>query len=232
MEDRAATEGQIKAAVNIASKTIIKGSGAVVATPVTDEAGHKGYNIHVDRIVQYVDSEGRDVIKDGDNFYLINNGQIDRTKKIAQSDVSVRMVNPDGSTSTPTRLGNVAAGRVAPDSTDAVNGSQLHATNQQVADNTRRIDENAREIHDLRRDHNNGMAQMSAMAAVDFVHVNPNKMKVGAGVGGYKGARAVAVGVAYAPTEHFLINAKWSTPTNTHRGSAFGIGATYEFNCD
>lgn len=76
------------------------------------------------------------------------------------------------------------------------------------------------------------MAQMSAMAAVDFVHVNPNKMKVGAGVGGYKGARAVAVGVAYAPTEHFLINAKWSTPTNTHRGSAFGIGATYEFNCD
>lgn len=234
---RAATEDQLKEVVTTLSasgggKVVIKGTGAVIATPVTDEAGHKCYNIHVDRIVQYVDSEGRDVIKDGDNFYLINNGQIDRTKKIAQSDVSVRMVNPDGSTSTPTRLGNVAAGRVAPDSTDAVNGSQLHATNQQVADNTRRIDENAREIHDLRRDHNNGMAQMSAMAAVDFVHVNPNKMKVGAGVGGYKGARAVAVGVAYAPTEHFLINAKWSTPTTTHRGSAFGIGATYEFNCD
>ena len=234
---RAATEDQLQKAIDgantevINSKTKVTGSGATLVTS-KEESGHTVYNVHVDRIVQYVDSEGRDVIKDGDNFYLINNGQIDRKNKIAQSDVSVRMVNPDGSTSTPTRLGNVAAGRVAPDSTDAVNGSQLHATNQQVADNTRRIYENAREIHDLRRDHNNGMAQMSAMAAVDFVHVNPNKMKVGAGVGGYKGARAVAVGVAYAPTEHFLINAKWSTPTNTHRGSAFGIGATYEFNCD
>jgi len=42
-------------------------------------------------------------------------------------------LNPGGD---PARLGNVAAGDVSENSTDAINGSQLHETNQQVAQNT------------------------------------------------------------------------------------------------
>ena len=235
--DRAATEGQLKEIVTTLSasgggKVVVKGTGAAIVTSKTNEDGHQEYDVHVDRIMQYVDGEGRDVIKDGNRFYLIKNGQIDRSKQIAQSDIQVRMVNPDGTTTTPTKLGNVADGKVAPGSKDAVNGGQLYDTQQMIANRNEAIDQNARAISDLRREHKNGMAQMAAMTAVDFAHVTPHKLKVGAAVGAYKGARAVAVGVAYAPTEHFLLDAKWSTPTTTHRGSAVGIGATYEFNCD
>ncbi|MEX9948390.1 YadA-like family protein, partial [Providencia alcalifaciens] len=43
-------------------------------------------------------------------------------------------------------LSGVSAGRVAADSTEAVNGSQLHTTNQSVAKNTQKIQENSDKI--------------------------------------------------------------------------------------
>lgn len=213
-----------------ATKLELKGQGAAIITSTGDDA-HKVYTVDVKQVVQYTDKEGNDVIKIKGKYHIVKNGEA-TDKLVDIKDVQVRMVNPDGTTTTPTNLTNIADGKVAAGSTDAVNGGQLYTTNQQVANNSRRIDENVREIRNLRKDHNNGMAQMAAMTSVDFVHVNKNRVKVGAAVGGYKGARAVAVGVAYAPTDHFLVDAKWSTPTNTHRGSAFGVGATYEFNCD
>lgn len=224
------TVKQLKEVSTMISDTEIKGTGAVIVTKL-DESEHKGYNVHVDRIVQFTDKEGRDVVKSGDKFYIVKNGVVTSTS-VPVKDIYTKLVNPDGSVTTPTHLGNVADGRVAPESKDAVNGGQLYNTNKAVADNSRKIYENVREIHDLRKEHNNGMAQMAAMSAVDFMHISPNKVKVGAGLGGHKGATAVAVGVAYAPAEHFVIDAKWSTATDTHRGSTFGIGATYEFNCD
>ncbi|MBC5791965.1 YadA-like family protein [Providencia sp. JUb39] len=43
-------------------------------------------------------------------------------------------------------LSGVSAGRIAADSTEAVNGSQLHTTNQSVAKNTQKIQENSDKI--------------------------------------------------------------------------------------
>lgn len=212
------------------SSTIVKGSGAAIVTPVTEE-GHKGYNVHVDKVVQFTDKDGRDVVKVGNNFHIVKNGVVSSTT-IAAKDIYTRMVNPDGTTTTPTKLGNVAPGKVAPGSTDAVNGSQLYETQQMIVNNNGLAQQNARQIRELRSDLNNGMAQMAAMSSVEFTGVAPHKMRVAAGIGAYRGARAVAVGVGYSPQEAFLINAKWSTPTNTCRGSAVGIGASYEFNFD
>lgn len=208
----------------------VKGSGAAVVTEKTNSAGHKEYNVHVDKMVQYVDKSGRELVKDGENFYVIKNGTIDRSTVIAKSDVQVNMVGADDGK--PTKLGNVADGEIAPGSKDAINGGQLYEITRGYNEFDSRIADNSRQLRELRKDHNNGIAQMAAMSAVDFAHVTPNKLKVGAGVGGYKGARAVAVGVAYAPTYHLLMNAKCALPTNTHHGGAAGFGATYEFNCD
>jgi autotransporter adhesin len=73
-------------------------------------------------------------------------------------------------------LGNVADGRVAADSRDAVNGSQLHATNQKVG-------ENRTEISDLR-------------AALDVMqpHAGRNLMAAGEPVIDFGGARLAGVG--------------------------------------
>ncbi len=55
----------------------------------------------------------------------------------------------------PTQITNVAAGELSATSTDAVNGSQLNATNEQVTTNTTNIANNAADITNLGDDVNN-----------------------------------------------------------------------------
>lgn len=204
----------------------IKGTGAAVVTKNTENV----YNIHVDKVFQYVDREGQEVVRDGNNFYIFKNGEIDRTKIVAKGDVEVKLVDPYGETIVPVKFGNVADGKIAPDSTELINGGQLYNAMKPHRDFNNAIAANSRGIRKLRKEHNNAIAQMAAMNAVDFAFTTPEKLKVGIGVGGYKGSRAIAVGLAYAPTDYFLLDAKWSSPTNTHHGGVVGIGMTYEFN--
>lgn len=99
-----------------------------------------------------------------------------------------------------------------------------------ISENKKAIAKNAQDIRDLRKDHNKGMAQMAAMASVDFGNVKARTVKVGAGIGQHASETAVAVGVAVTPTDALMINAKWSTSTNSIKKSTLGLGATYEFN--
>lgn len=76
---------------------------------------------------------------------------------------------------------------------------------------------------------NKGMALMSAMATVDFQDVNAGEIGIGAGLGHYGNSQGVAVGVAYAPSDDFKINAKYSVSTSDVKTSAVGVGAVYKF---
>lgn len=88
---------------------------------------------------------------------------------------------------------NVAAGRVQYDSTDAVNGSQLYATNQAVETLSRRI--------------NKLGANAAAMAALHPLDFDPDdKWDFAAGVGRYRSVHAVALGVFYRPNEDTMIS--------------------------
>ncbi len=90
-------------------------------------------------------------------------------------------------------LTNVAAGRVQYDSTDAVNGSQLYATNQAVETLSRRI--------------NKIGANAAAMAALHPLDFDPDdKWDFAAGIGRYRGVNAVALGVFYRPNEDTMIS--------------------------
>lgn len=99
-----------------------------------------------------------------------------------------------------------------------------------IENNKKAIARNAQDIKDLRKDHNRGMAQMAAMASVDFGNVKARTVKVGAGIGQHSSETAVAVGVAVTPTDALMVNAKWSTSANSIKKSTLGLGATYEFN--
>ncbi len=88
---------------------------------------------------------------------------------------------------------NVAAGRVQYDSTGAVNGSQLYATNQAVETLSRRI--------------NKLGANAAAMAALHPLDFDPDdKWDFAAGVGRYRSVHAVALGVFYRPNEDTMIS--------------------------
>ena len=88
---------------------------------------------------------------------------------------------------------NVAAGRVQYDSTDAINGSQLYATNQAIETLAGRI--------------NKIGANAAAMAALHPLDFDPDdKWDFAAGVGRNRGVNAVALGAFYRPNEDMMIS--------------------------
>ena len=135
---------------------------------------------------------------------------------------------------------NVAAGRVSNTSTDAVNGSQLHAVISEVENNTNSIKELNNNLTNIsnnldskinanQKESRKGIASTSALAALHPLDYNPNhKVDIMAGVGHYHGNTAVALGVAYRPNENTMftvgasINGK-DTAINT--GISYKVGA-------
>lgn len=149
---------------------------------------------------------------------------------------------------------NVAAGRISEDSTDVINGSQLHAVVSEVENNTNGIKMNADAIKELAGVSNNnvteinnnlnaldnrinanqkearkGIASASALAALHPLDYNPDhKVDIMTGVGHYRGNTAVALGVAYRPNENTMFTVGASIngkDTAINAGLSYKVGA-------
>lgn len=191
----------------------------------------------------YKTEDGKELVLK-DNELFVKDGEIERkaTEK-EKANQKAHLKDAEGKADKEVRLSNIADGEISETSTDAVNGRQINAVRREVKSSldqtNRRVDKleesiarQNEKIENLRKDLNTGMAQLSAMSAVDFGHTKKKKVKVGAGLGGYRGERAVAVGVAISPTDNLLINAKMSMSAKDAKNATFGVGATYEFNYD
>ena len=159
------------------------------------------------------------------NGLTIKTSDADRTISIADGNV-----NMGGNT-----VSGVADGQVAPGSTDAVNGSQLYATNQRVTANTESISTlnqtvnnntesinvltdavvtNAENINSLSHSLNKLDSRINrvgagaaALAALHPLDFDPdNKWDFAAGYGNYAGANAVAIGTYYRPNENTMFS--------------------------
>ena len=113
------------------------------------------------------------------------------------------------------KITGVADGDISADSTDAVNGSQLWQTNQQVAANTENIGILGSAVNKLGDRIERVGAGAAALAALHPLDFDPdNKLDFAAGFGNYRGASAVAVGAFYRPSENVMFSV----------GGAFGGG--------
>lgn len=159
-----------------------------------------------------------------------------------------------GDTNKERTITNVAAGRVSNTSTDAINGSQLHAVVSEVENNTNGIKINTDAIKELANVSNNnvteirnnlsvldnrinanqkearkGIASVSALAALHPLDYNPDhKVDVMAGVGHYRGNTAVALGVAYRPNANTMFTVGASIngkDTAINAGVSYKVGA-------
>ena len=102
----------------------------------------------------------------------------------------------------------VEAGEISSTSTDAVNGSQLFATNQQVAQNVQSISKLGNRINKVGA----GAAALAALHPLDF---DPDdKWDIAAGYGNYNGENAAAIGAYYRPNEDTMFSV----------GGSFGNG--------
>lgn len=106
------------------------------------------------------------------------------------------------------KVTNVAAGDISEKSTDAVNGTQLFATNQQVAQNAQSISKLGNRINKVGA----GAAALAALHPLDF---DPDdKWDFAAGYGNYNGENAAAIGAYYRPNEDTMFSV----------GGSFGNG--------
>ena len=125
------------------------------------------------------------------------------------------------------QIQNVAPGVVSKESTDAVNGSQLHATNQSInrlGDTVNNIGGNVTRLSDkvdnMDRDYRAGIAGSNAAASLPQVYL-PGKSMVAAAAGTFKGQNALAVGYSSISDNGKLI---WKAQANLNSRADVGVG--------
>lgn len=145
--------------------------------------------------------------------YIYAGGTVNFAGTAPVSTVSV------GATNQERTITHVAAGRVSADSTDAINGSQLYGANQQ-------IDNLYNKISNIGKEANKGDARAAALAALHPMQFDPdNRVQVMGGIGHYKDANALALGVGYYPKENLLLTA--GATVNDHIMA--NLGVSYKF---
>ena len=105
------------------------------------------------------------------------------------------------------KVTNLQEGTISSTSTDAITGSQLYATNQQVNQNTSAISTLGRDVKKLDTRLDKVGAGAAALAALHPLDFDPDaKWDVTAGYGNYAGENAVAIGAFYRPNEDLMFS--------------------------
>ena len=208
-------------------------NGSNITVEETDQDGQKTYKVGLNKDLLLGDITGKNVSISGTNGTIETTGSIatkdkiyaDKGGKLADIDItgdtisngqsSVKLdkegtvtINGKVSVNQNGKVSGVAAGYISATSTDAVNGSQLFATNQQVAQNAQSISKLGNRINKVGA----GAAALAALHPLDF---DPDdKWDFAAGYGNYNGENAVAIGAYYRPNEDTMFSV----------GGSFGNG--------
>ena len=119
------------------------------------------------------------------------------------------------------QIANVAPGRIAADSTDAVNGSQLHEVK---ADMNNKINKLNGQVNKLGKRVNAGTASALAASQLPQAYI-PGKSMVSVAAGNYQGQNAVALGMSrISDNGKIIIRLAGTSDTQGKVGVAVGAG--------
>ena len=138
-----------------------------------------------------------------------------------KDEITVKSVTAGGVTIKDNKITGLAPGEISKDSKDAVNGSQLFATNRMVVNNMN-------QINNLRDESREGDAMGAAMAALKPLDFDPyQRSQVMAGVGYYRGKEAFALGLAHYKNEDLMIHGGLAYAGNSELMA--NVGVSYRF---
>ena len=253
-EQKEAAENKVKAA-ETALNNAVDNKGVATAKNVADMINASGFTLktsNVDGGEKDAASTGDEVINPGKAVEMVAgknltvkqeaNGKVTYSTK---DDVQFNSVQLGGDTgpkltnngndlkvsgsngTDPVKITNVADGNISADSKDAVNGSQLHATNQSInrlGDTVNNIGGNVTRLSDkvdnMDRDYRAGIAGSNAAASLPQVYL-PGKSMVAAAAGTFKGQNALAVGYSSISDNGKLI---WKAQANLNSRADVGVG--------
>ncbi len=208
----------------LAGKHTTLTNGTNISVQETDVDGQKNYKVNMNKDIILGDLTGKNVNISGTNGTIETTGYIatkdrvyaDKGAKLADIDVTGNKISNgassivlDGSNVKVNdkvtidqngKVTGVADGDVKENSKDAVNGSQLYKTNQEVVNNTNRINQLGSRVNKVGA----GAAALAALHPMDF---DPDdKLTFSAGYGNYGGENAAAIGAYYRPDEKVMFS--------------------------
>ena len=189
--------------------TTVTAGDNINVTEDTNKDGGKEYKVALDKKIT-LDSVttgqtvmNNDGLKVGDKVSVTKDAVTAGQTSISNDGVKVNgktYVSDNGLNANDKKVTNVEAGELSATSKDAVNGSQLYATNQEVANNTNRINKLGSRVNKVGA----GAAALAALHPMDF---DPDdKLTFSAGYGNYAGENAAAIGAYYRPDEKVMFS--------------------------
>ena len=125
----------------------------------------------------------------------------------------------------------VAAGSISASSTDAVNGSQLYLTKQEVQQNSDDISKLYNRSAELNRKIHRAGAHAAALAALHPLDFDENhRVSASLGLGQYHSSGAAALGIFVRPTENFMVSLGGSIASGSDLMG--NLGVHYRFGGD
>ncbi len=181
----------------------------ITVTEGTNDKGGKDYtvalkkDINLDSVTTGDTVMNNDGLKVGSNVSVTKDAVTAGSTSISNDGLKIgekTYVSSSGLNANSQKVTNVADGEISATSKDAVNGSQLHATNEQVINNSNRISRLGDRVNKVGA----GAAALAALHPMDF---DPDdKWSFAAGYGNYAGENAAAVGAYYRPDEKVMFS--------------------------
>ena len=214
------TNAQDEAVVNVAGVTTTTDDGkSYTRSDLTKSVGVKGDGKNI-RTSTTANGDVQVKLADDVKVNSVTTGNVS---------ISTKGVNAGGK-----KVTNVAPAEISPTSTDAVNGSQLHATNIQVHNNTQniaklgdRVNHLDTKVNKVNKEARAGIAGTVATASLPQVYM-AGKSMVSAAAGHYKNENAVAVGYSRASDNGKLVF-KLNSSANTRGDFTVGTGIGYQW---
>lgn len=214
------TNAQDEAVVNVAGVTTTTDDGkSYTRSDLTKPVGVKGDGKNI-RTSTAANGDVQVKLADDVKVNSVTTGNVS---------ISTKGVNAGGK-----KVTNVAPAEISPTSADAVNGSQLHATNIQVHNNTQniaklgdRVNHLDTKVNKVNKEARAGIAGTVATASLPQVYM-AGKSMVSAAAGHYKNENAIAVGYSRASDNGKLVF-KLNSSANTRGDFTVGTGIGYQW---
>ncbi len=181
----------------------------ITVTEGNNDKGGKDYtvalnkDINLDSVTTGTTVMNKDGLKVGSSVSVTKDAVTAGSTSISNDGLKIgekTYVSSSGLNANSQKVTNVADGEISTTSKDAVNGSQLNATNEQVINNSNRISKLGDRVNKVGA----GAAALAALHPMDF---DPDdKWSFAAGYGNYAGENAAAVGAYYRPDEKVMFS--------------------------
>lgn len=189
--------------------TVTAGDNITVSDVGPNADGGKEYKVALDKDINLDSVTTGKTVMNNDGLNVGKDVSVTATAvtagKTSISDEGVKVgdktyISDKGLNANDQKVTNVVAGELSETSKDAVNGSQLYKTNQEVVNNTNRINKLGSRVNKVGA----GAAALAALHPMDF---DPDdKLTFSAGYGNYAGENAAAIGAYYRPDEKVMFS--------------------------